>query len=399
MKVCFLSMEYPPYPSYISPGGVGIHTYYLTKALSKLGHEIHVISAGCAEYDEINADGVTIHWIKSLSSSFLRLPIYSLKASIKLRQLYKFINFDIVHNESPYGFFESFLQYFNKKKSLVTTIHAVPIREMGHYEQVNFSLKNIKQTLSLLILRFLFNKSEYNNSQKLITVSDSTRRDLVDFHKISNKKIRVIYNGVDSESFNPKVNGQMLRSFFELGDSPVILYVGRLERNKGVYLLLKAAKKLIENKINAVFVIVGAGQHQIEMCEIGKRLGSQVKFIGRVSHKSLPFYYAMSDIIVVPSLCEGGPPLTLLEGMASGKPVITTDVSPINELIDNDCSIMISPNDVKQLIEKILTLLTNSTVRFEIGKKARQKILECFAWDKVAKQTEKVYAEVLNSNK
>jgi glycosyltransferase involved in cell wall biosynthesis len=264
---------------------------------------------------------------------------------------------------------------------------------MVYYERTRSSkIKNTLQTLSFVTAQLL-NKPEYYSSKKIISVSNAVKKDLVTLLGIPAKKIDVIYNGVDAVRFKPTTSGLEIRKALGAGNVPVILYVGRLDRRKGMYTVLEAAKEFNEKNMKAFFVIVGSGHQQI----VNKRQNfafNNVIVTGRVSDKLLPSYYAMSDIIVAPSLYEGGPPLTLLEAMASAKPVITTNITPINELVNNECSVLIPPNDVGCLVKSIKNLLDNEQFRQNLGLKARQKVLDSFTWDKTAEQTEEVYKEI-----
>ena len=395
MRICLLSMEYPPYPSYISAGGVGTHTCYLSKFLARRGHEVHVITCGDHQFSEV-IDGVHVHRIRSLPSQALRLPFYSISASKRLHALNEFIKFDIVHNQSPYGFFEAYLSFFSKPIPLVTTIHAVPSRElMALQYDPKVGVNDLREKLSLIIPKILFNKVEYSESNKIIAVSNFVKRDLVKFHSIPEEKIAVVHNGVDVERFKPDLAENKIKSLLELQDSKMILYVGRLIKRKGPGLLIQCASKIIKRYPAACFVIVGTGYFEEELKKTAKKLNQQIVFANRVSDNLLPLYYAAADIVALPSLYEGAP-LTLLEAMASAKPIVTTNIPPITELVNNHTAVTINPGDMELFVEKITELLLNEEYRRALGSKARSKVLECFTWEKVAEETEKVYKEVIN---
>jgi glycosyltransferase involved in cell wall biosynthesis len=398
MRICILSMEYPPYPSYVSAGGVGTHTYYLSKALVLRGHEVHVIACGDHEFSQL-IDGVHVHRISSLPSKALRVPVYSMKASKMLHVLNKTHNFDIVHNQSPYGFFEAYLHRITKRIKLVTTIHAVPLREMANsyaaHDRTQLGLRNLTDKLTLLIEQIPFSKAEYAESNKIISVSSNVRADLIEFFKIAAERIRVIHNGVDVSMFNPNVDGQQIRNQYGLGDSKIILYVGRLERIKGVYQLLEIARRILEKKLDVRFMIVGSGRHEINLVKIGRTMGNKVVFTGKVPNELLPLYYSAADIVVLPSLYEGCP-MALLEAMASAKPIVTTNIPSITEIVENREAVMINPTDIELFVERIIDLLLDEDYRGVLGSRARSKVSECFAWEKIAEETEKVYEEVVN---
>jgi glycosyltransferase involved in cell wall biosynthesis len=143
-------------------------------------------------------------------------------------------------------------------------------------------------------------------------------------------------------------------------------------------------------------LIVGAGYLGEELKRTAKRLNQRIIFLNRVSDDLLPLYYAAADVVALPSLYEGGPPLTLLEAMASGKPVVTTNLPPMTELADNSTAVTMNPNNSELFVEKITSLLLNEQYRRVLGSKARSRVVECFTWEKVAEETEKVYEEAVS---
>lgn len=395
MRICLLSMEYPPYPSYISAGGVGTHTYYLSKFLARRGHEVHVIACGNHEFSEL-IDGVYVHRIRTFPSRVLRVPIYSMKVSKKLHALNKSVKFDIIHNQSPYGFFEAYLNILRKPIPLVTTIHAVAYRElMALQTDPKISVNDLSERLGHIIPKILFNKVEFSESIKIISVSNFVKRDLIKFHGIPEERIAVVPNGVDTEKFKPDLDGNKIKNLLKLQDSKMILYVGRLIKRKGPGLLIQNASEIIEKCPTACFVIVGAGYFGNELKKIAERLNQRIIFANRVSDDLLPLYYSAADVVVLPSFYEAAP-ITLLEAMASAKAIITTNIPSITEIVDENNAVTISPNDAKLFVEKITDLLWDEEYRRLLGSKARSKVLECFTWEKVAQKTENVYGEVIN---
>ena len=401
MKICMISMEFPPYPSYIAAGGVGIHTVYLSKSLARLGHEVHVIACGDREFCEL-IDGVYVHRISSLPSRLFRVPVFSLKAAKKFRVLNKKIKFDIIHNQSPYGFFEAYVHKIDSKVKMVTTIHAIPLRELVNSRLARDPLnhqkfKNLLETLTLLIEQILFSKVEYFVSDKIIAVSGNIKNDLINTFNIKAQKIQVIHNGIDGEEFNPNVDNTKIKINRGLKDAKVVLFVGRLERIKGLYLLIDVAKQIIREKSNVYFLIVGSGVHEDELAKMGDALEGRVIFTGRVPHELLPFYYSTADVVVIPSLYAGCP-LTLLEAMASAKPIVTTiaDFDNYFDNIEKQVVLVKEANNSGVLAQKIIDLLSNEEYQAELGSSARLKVLECLTWEKIATETSKLYKHLLD---
>lgn len=389
-------MEYPPYPFYVDGGGVGTYTKYLSKYLSQRGHEVHVITCGAGYINEL-IDGVNVHRVKSIPLRMIRVLVFSLKASIELRKLIKSSPFDIIHNQSPYGFFEAYLNIFRKNIPFISTIHAVPHRYLGALQvDSKLNIFDIMQKISSIIPKNFFNKIEYKVSKKIIAVSNFVRQDLLDFHNISQDKIKVIHNGVDENKF-VTIDQDKARIALNLPRfSKIILFVGRLIKLKGCELLIKNASEIIARHPDVHIVIVGSGTFGKKLLEASQNLREHILFTSSVSHDILPLYYAAADVVVFPSLYEGAP-FVLLESMASSKAIIATNIPPITEFVDANNAVLINPNNVSIFIEKLSFLLSNEQYRNKLGRHARCRILENFTWKITAKKTEEVYKEALNN--
>ncbi|PIV70385.1 MAG: glycosyltransferase family 1 protein, partial [Euryarchaeota archaeon CG01_land_8_20_14_3_00_38_12] len=126
-------------------------------------------------------------------------------------------------------------------------------------------------------------------------------------------------------------------------------------------------------------------------------------FCGMKSNDEVPYYYAASDIIVVPSIhiadVEEATSITMLEGMASGKPVVASNIGGLKEIIngsDNKIGVLFGEGDYKDMAEKVINLLDNKSVRTEIEKNAREYIESKHTWEKVVEEISKVYQYALD---
>ena len=209
-------------------------------------------------------------------------------------------------------------------------------------------------------------------------------------------KPEVIYNGIDPKVFRPlPLPDNHLEKEFSLskGDK-VIIYVGRLIGLKGLKVLLGAIASF-KDRSGIKLLIVGDGEERSSIQTLGKRLGigPQVLFAGFVPHAELPRYYSLAHIAVFPTLAEEAFGISICEAMACGVATISTRVGGIPELIrDGETGFLTHPGDEEELAEKMQILLDDEKLRLEIGKRAGERILQDFTWEKVADRLQKVYS-------
>ncbi len=219
------------------------------------------------------------------------------------------------------------------------------------------------------------------------------------------QKVRVIPNGVDCKLFNPKVNGERIRRANGLEGKKIILFVGALtkwHRYKGLHFLLQAFKLVKKNFKDAKLLVVGEGplRSYYEDCASSLGIAGDVLFTGEAKDEELPEFYAASDMVVLPSIDRSeGFGLTLLEGNASGKPVIGSNVGGIPEVIENGFNgLLVPPCDARHLAKTMEELCRDESLRSEMGKNGR-KVAEEHDWKIIAKKTESLYFEVIKESR
>jgi glycosyltransferase involved in cell wall biosynthesis len=237
-----------------------------------------------------------------------------------------------------------------------------------------------------------------NRTSVMICVSESTKNDCIKLLNIPEKRLRVIPLSAD-EQYKPLKNKKQIHDELKQEyniDFPFILFVGTLEKRKNVPTLLKSFYKLKKSKVEHKLVVVGGkGWKYTKIFDLIEELNlkNEVIFTDYVSDKYLVKLYNAADLFVYPSLYEGFglPPL---EAMACGCPVITSNTSSLPEVV-GDAGIMINPNDIDGLTESMLKILTDNQLREEMSRKSLERA-KIFSWKKTAKETWKVYEDVLN---
>lgn len=203
----------------------------------------------------------------------------------------------------------------------------------------------------------------------------------------------VIHNGVVPERVQPDAPGPATHAGRQT-ESPAVGYVGRLEPEKGVGCLIDAMSLVRRRHPTAVLIVAGTGSLEQSLKEKSLSVGpGAVTFTGFAG--DVASLYARVHVLVLPSLYEGLP-LSLLEGMAAGRPVVATAVGGIPEVVREGVNgFLVPPDDPRALAEKIEQLLHDPEGRAAMGKAARETVLRHFTADRMIAETEALYAEVL----
>lgn len=222
---------------------------------------------------------------------------------------------------------------------------------------------------------------------------------LIDLYQAPNDHVYVIPPGVDSSKFKPNVNSDA-RSELNFGNQRAILFVGRLERLKGIDILIKALAQL-KHKDGIKLFIAGGNANSSEMIRLldeAQRLkvNDSVVFLGSISADILCKYYNAADVCVLPSYYESFG-LAALEASACGTPVVASRVGGLTTVVkDKETGFLIPWQSPDLFVEKINLLLNNDKLRIRMGISARSHA-EKFSWDATAEKILKVYTKISKS--
>jgi glycosyltransferase involved in cell wall biosynthesis len=237
-------------------------------------------------------------------------------------------------------------------------------------------------------------------SDRVIAVSESTRRYLLDREDLDDSKVTMIPNGIDAEIFRPASDQERLRAreMLEIpSEAFVVGGVGRLVPQKNFSLFLKVASNVLRVHPGVVFVIAGTGPLESQLREEAATLGisGHIRFLGHVTER-VGLYHAL-DTLMMTSDFEGTP-MTLLEAMASGLPVVASAVDGIAEVcIHGKNALMVPPGDPEQFQESLRCLVDRKILSQSLGAEGRRRILESYDIRAIARSVERVYEEVLES--
>ena len=394
-RVCFVSPEYWPLS-----GGTGAYVYYLSNELMKNGYKIFVVTGSDQTLDIQVNEQLKVFFLKIPKAPVIKSFMLAASSYRKLNSVREAVNVDIAHANLPLT--PNFAVPPNFGKTLVCTVHSTWKGEAQAIRGEPYSRLNANEKFMVSFNWFLriFEEKMLERANKIIAVSYFTKRELLDYYKVPEEKIRVIHNGVDTSKFQPAKDKRKIKQ--ELGfkaDDLAIVSVGRLYARKGLFTLIESMPDVIKRFKNAKFIISGKGQSD-EMRKLlthAEKIGvkDSIIFTGYYPDKKLPKLYQAADVFAFSTFYEHHP-FAVLEALSTGLPVVTTSVGGIPETIESGKNgFLVEPFNPKQFADKIMYLLEHPAEASEMGGLARKTVLERFDWRIIVKDVFKVYDEAL----
>jgi glycosyltransferase involved in cell wall biosynthesis len=232
---------------------------------------------------------------------------------------------------------------------------------------------------------------------RIIAVSEQVKRDLVDYRVANPDKISVIPLGFELQPFLDSANqrGSFRRELGVSNGAPLVGIVGRIFPIKNHRLFLNAAARVAAEEKAARFVVVGDGALRQQMEEHANGLGIADRVIFTGWRRDLPRIYADLDVLVVSSNNEGTP-VSAIEAMAAGCPVVATRVGGLPDLIDDgETGYLVRRGDADSLGAAVMGLLRDRETARRIGESARARVAERFTIERLVADTERLYAGLL----
>jgi len=389
--MAFVSQEYPPN----THGGIGTQTYLKAHGLANFGHEVTVVShspdKSKHEYDE-----GPVHVIR-IPSFDERLPIYtesarwltySAEVAVAVSELHARSPLDIV--DFPEWGGEGYIHLLNQTKwnHIPTVVHIHgPMVMFAHtmgWPEINSEFYRIGTEMEGTCLRL---------ADAIFSSSRCSADWCAKHYSLVRNKIPIMHSGVDTHLFQPLDIPKETR--------PTIIFVGKIEQNKGVELLLEASCQLAKDYPNLRLRMLGGGN-----AALTKKLKEKVRasglpdlldLVGYVERQDLPAHLSRAHIFAAPSIYEGGPGFVYLEAMACGLPVIACEGSGAAEVITpEENGFLIPSGDVDALTKTLHRLLSNQEERLEMGKRARRYVLREADSQICLKRLEAFYESVLS---
>lgn len=356
------------------PGGVQQHVRNLQRELTRSGHQVKIISPRYNNSKNLGKEVILLGGSVAIPGNDSRATLSVSYKPFAITRLLENENFDLLHFHNP-GFFlplqilEAAQKYPLTK---ILTIHTLPegIPAVNDYPSV----------------RRIFHRWFDSRIDGVILDSPPIRKYLP--AKITKPTV-VIPNGVDLKRFTPQ--GSSIRP---CRDNQInLLFVGRIEKRKGLIFLLQAIAHL-SNLPDLALTIVGDGPLKKECQEYVSKhqLSKRVFFVGRVSDEELPAYYRGADLFVAPATHGESFGIVLLEAMASGLPLVAFANTGYAQTLKNYPwkGALVKPGDIQALANSIQQLVRNQALREQLASFGIQEAQK-YAWPKIAQRIESFY--------
>ncbi|MGA2775587.1 MAG: glycosyltransferase [Candidatus Omnitrophota bacterium] len=399
LSICLVSREYPPDTAW---GGIGTYSYNLAQGLAAAGQNVHVICQGLDVDKEYEDNGVYVHQVahktnfpfKGIFREFLLRWEYSQSIYDKLKEVIKKHHIDII--EAPNLSAEGFIYSLHKKTPLVTRLHT-------HFSEV-INFLSWEKTMDRRLSCWLENAG-IARSDLVICSTNAHARFVAHEVGIPLEKIGIVPLGIPL----PDLNGHV-----KYNAEPTVLFVGRLEKRKGVHILIQAIPYAVNKFPNARFIIVGRdsfiddasvsfsgdAKHSFKkqlIAMLPEYCRKNVEFVGYVPPEDLSRYYRECDVFVAPSLYESFG-LIYVEAMSYAKPVIGCGVGGVPEVIkDGVTGVLVPPADIEKLANAIIYLLEDKSRAEIMGKSARRHVEDYFSQEIMVENTLEMYSRSLKA--
>ncbi|MCJ7635277.1 glycogen synthase [Candidatus Bathyarchaeota archaeon] len=384
MKVTFLTWEYPPHVY----GGAGVHVQNLVQNLkNQIKIEIRTIlpeGSEAAEIEEVGAVKILRYPQWELLKSGAQFSTVLSTFSTDLAMVKDPIDGQITHTHTWYAGLAGYYAKQLYDQRLIVTVHSLEPKRPWKAQTLGNSYR----------LSAWAEKTGLEVCDRIIAVSHADERDIIECFDVPPDKIKVIPNGVDAEAFHHHEDHSILKKYGV--KKPYILFLGRLSRQKGIFDLISAVPKLLQE--TEVVLATGAPDEAGLTEELGRKLEDSQKIIW--INKMLPINEVIpllsgASVFVAPSIYE---PFGImnLEAMACARPVVSTRVGGIVDVVlDGQTGLLVSPGKPEELAEAVNRILSNPTLGERMGKAGRTRVETLFTWKKVAEDTLSLYQEIV----
>lgn len=357
--------------THLNIGGIGWYVTNLAGALKKRGYTVLVASSGGELEKVLSREGIRHIFLNIRTKSELSPKI--IKSFLTLKAFVEKEKIDLIHAHTR-----------------VTQVVAALLSNYGKVPYVTTCHGFFRERLGRKICGCW--------GRRVVAISEAVKVQLVNNFKVDENRIALIHTGIELNRFLEDISDEKRKDVkrrWNLNGAYVIGTIGRLSSVKGQDVLLKAAKKLVEDFRDVKVLLVGKGPDEARLRRLSANLGldKNVIFTGSVddTRELIP----LMDIFVLPSI-EEGLGLSLVEAMASGKPCVASRVGGIESLIEDGVTgILVKPDDPEELARAVKYIFYNKEKAEVFSEAARKKVVRDFDIEKMASQMETMYREVL----
>lgn len=358
--------------THLNIGGISSYTVTLAKALKAKGAEVFVASNGGVLLPELAQGGVSHIKIDILTKAELSPKVF--RASFEIYKLVRILKIDVLHAQTRVtqviGFFVSKLC----RVGFVTTCHGFFNRNFG---RILFPLWG----------------------DRVIAISEAVRDHLIKDFRVDENRISLVYNGIDVQKFLKDFSEDEkdgLKDRFGIRkDHSIIGTIARFTPDKGHDVLVYALYDILKEKGNVQLVFVGDGKERPKIVDLVHRLNLTENVVFVRPQLNTVNVLSTIDVFMFTPRRKEGLGIVLLEALASGKPVVATDVGGISNVVENGVNgFLVEPSKPKLLIEPTLRLLKDKELYNKMSHAAREIVIQKFSINGMVERVEEVYREV-----
>lgn len=401
MNIALFTNEFPPNIY----GGAGVHIDFLSHELKKLAKvEVRCFGNQKEQTDQLNVLGInpSLNVMNDENNPHIKM-FQNLSRNVEMSQ--HTLEADVIHCHTWYTHLAGIFSRELVQSPLILTTHSLETHRPWKVEQLGNGY---------FLSRWIEHHA-YNTADGIIAVSEQMKTDVVEAYGVSPEKVTVIHNGIDPEFYKPTFDNNLL---VELGinpEIPFVLFVGRITRQKGISQLIEAAQYFDQN---CQIVLCAGAPDTPEIAAETEQLISKLKsnrdgvilISEMLPREKIKVLYSHARVFACPSLYE---PFGIinLEAMSCETPVVGSAVGGIPEIIiENETGYLIPLESIsrtdfnpknpeafqRNFAEKVNLLLADENLAKTMGKAGRQRVLEKFSWESIAKTTFNYYQEVIN---
>ncbi|OQA04965.1 MAG: Alpha-monoglucosyldiacylglycerol synthase [bacterium ADurb.Bin400] len=367
MKVVIGSESFAPNIS-----GVAIFAENLAHFLAGRGHEVWVIipSRNTKTAQDMSYKHLTVVRLGSMPNPFRRGFRITTFPRSKIKRVLQDIRPDIIHLQDPTSICSALLSFGNKNN--------IPVVITNHFSmEFILSYLNLLKPLHPHIERILaWHFSRFYNRCSLVTTPSSTAKNKILKWGITTP-IAVLSNGINKKRFCPTNSVQDARKALGFPQKPVVLYTGRIDKDKSLPVLISAIPEVIKH-VDAHFAFIGSGDQLEEMRAFAGSIGvgNYVSFTGPLNYNSdeFPLAYQAASLFATASTIETQS-IVMLEALASGLPVVAANAGSLPEFVQDGVNgRLFAPGDHLECARAITTILQNDELRQKMGKKSLEVV-------------------------
>lgn len=390
-RVLMLSWEFPPR----IVGGIARHVDEISRALARNGVDVDVLTAhhpGAPSFEVIAAGGGRVRVMRAAANPVNPIDFISDIHQLNFLLLERLLaegeaRYDLLHAHDWLVAFAARTLKHGRHIPLIGTIHAT---EAGRNRGIHNPMQSYIHSQEWLLTY---------DAWRVICCSDAMAAEIFDSLHTPLDKVRVVPNGVDPSRLRCADTADQLAVFRRRWAAPeerIVLFVGRLVREKGVEVLVDSMPEVVAAHPEARFIVAGGGHaDHLRSRAASLGLGHRIAFTGFILEADLPRLYAIADVAVFPSLYEPFG-IVALEAMAAGVPVVTSDIGGFGEVVRHgETGLHTWANNPHSLAWGINEVLSKPKLAARLRREGLKEVRTRYNWDGIAEATISVYQEVL----